>query len=173
MKQLWAPWRIKFITQPKSPECILCLKPQENRDRANLILYRAGHSFVMMNIYPYNNGHLMISPYEHISHLESIDDKILSDLMGTLKLSIKAVKLALSPEGMNIGLNLGKVAGAGIEDHVHFHLVPRWSGDTSFMAVIAEVRFIPEHLTATYDKLRPYFIQEDRVSSSSKRRKRK
>lgn len=173
MKQLWAPWRIKFITQPKSSKCILCLKPQENRDRANYILHRAGHSFVMMNIYPYNNGHLMISPYEHIGSLESIDNKILSDLMETLKLSIKAVKFALSPEGINIGLNLGKVAGAGIEDHVHFHLVPRWLGDTSFMAVMAEVRVIPEHLTATYDKLRPYFMQGDRGSSSPKRPKRK
>ena len=157
MKQLWAPWRIEFITQPKPSECILCLKPRENRDKENFILYRSRHCFVMMNIYPYNNGHLLISPYPHANTLEKMDGKVLADIMAVLKRSVKAVKQALSPEGINIGLNLGKVAGAGIENHLHLHVVPRWSGDTSFMAVMADVRVIPEHLKATYGKLRVFF----------------
>jgi len=157
MKQLWAPWRIKFITQPKPSGCILCLKPQEDRDRVNFILYRSRHCFVMMNIYPYNNGHLLISSYQHASTPEDLGDRVLLDMMRVLKHSMKAMKLALSPEGINIGINLGKVAGAGIDDHLHFHVVPRWHGDTSFMAVMAEVRVIPEHLKATYERLRHFF----------------
>ncbi len=161
MKQLWAPWRIEFITQAKPTECILCFKPRENRDRENFILYRARHCFVMMNIYPYNNGHLLISPYQHTSTLENLDSEILADMMGVLRRCVKVIKQALSSEGMNIGLNLGKVAGAGIENHLHFHIVPRWSGDTSFMAVMADVRVIPEHLKATYGKLRGLFPKEN------------
>jgi ATP adenylyltransferase len=157
MKQLWAPWRIEFIVQPKPTECILCLKPRENRDRENFILYRGRHCFVMMNIYPYNNGHLMISPYRHASTLEDLDNKVLADMMRVLKQCVKAIKQALSSDGINIGLNLGKIAGAGIENHLHFHIVPRWSGDTNFMAVMADVRVIPEHLKATYEKLHILF----------------
>jgi ATP adenylyltransferase len=111
----------------------------------------------MMNIYPYNNGHLLISPYQHASTPEMLDDKVLADMMGVLKRCVKAIKKELSPDGINIGSNLGKVAGAGIESHLHFHIVPRWSGDTSFMAVMADVRVIPEHLKATYGKLRTLF----------------
>jgi ATP adenylyltransferase len=167
MKQLWAPWRIEFIKQPKPNECILCIKPREHRDRNNFILYRGRYCFVMMNIYPYNNGHLLISPYQHTSTLESVENNVLLDMMGVLKQSLAAIKQALSPEGINIGLNLGKVAGAGIEDHLHFHVVPRWLGDTSFMAVAADVRVIPEHLKATYDKLRSFFPKEDHRLKSS------
>jgi ATP adenylyltransferase len=147
--------------KPKPPECILCTKPKENQDRANFILHRSRFCFVMMNIYPYNNGHLMISPYQHASSPEDLEDKILLDMMGVLKKSVEAIKRSLSPEGMNIGLNLGKAAGAGIADHLHFHLVPRWQGDTNFMAVMADVRVIPEHLKSTYDQLRSSFLKVD------------
>lgn len=172
MKQIWAPWRIEFITQPKPTECILCLKPREDRDRENFILYRGRHCFVMMNIYPYNNGHMMISPYQHASTPEDLGDKVLADMMGVLKRCVKAIKQELSPEGINIGLNLGKVAGAGIEDHLHFHIVPRWLGDTNFMAVMADVRVIPEHLKATYEKLRILFPRDTRMPPVPRRSRR-
>ncbi len=172
MKQIWAPWRIEFITQPKPTECILCLKPREDRDRENFILYRGRHCFVMMNIYPYNNGHMMISPYQHAGTPEDLDDKVLADMMGVLKRCVKAIKQELSPEGINIGLNLGKVAGAGIEDHLHFHIVPRWLGDTNFMAVMADVRVIPEHLKATYEKLRILFPRDTRMPPVPRRSRR-
>ena len=173
MKQLWAPWRIKFITQPKPSHCILCQKPREGRDRANFILYRSRHCFVMMNLYPYNNGHLLISTNRHASTPEHLGDQVLLDMMRVLKHSVKALNLALSPEGINIGINLGKAAGAGIDDHLHFHLVPRWQGDTSFMAVMAEVRVIPEHLKVTYDKLRPLFPKRNDPPAFRKKGRRK
>jgi ATP adenylyltransferase len=169
MKQLWAPWRIEFVTQPKASGCILCLKPREKRDTRNFILYRGRYWFVMMNIYPYNNGHLLISPYLHIGALEELPDRIFSDLQKVINYSVKAVKRALSSEGMNIGINLGKVAGAGIEDHLHFHLIPRWQGDTNFMPVLSEVRVIPEHLRATYNKLRTCFPRKTDSHGSRKK----
>ncbi len=162
MRQLWAPWRVEFITQPKPGGCILCSKPGENQDYDNYILHRAEHSFVMMNIYPYNNGHLLVSPYKHAATLDALDDSIMLDLMRTMRTGTDAVKRALSPEGINIGLNLGRTAGAGIEEHLHFHIVPRWHGDTSFMAVLAEVRVIPEHLRVTYEKLAACFPRSDK-----------
>ena len=170
MRPLWAPWRIDFIQSPKPSGCILCELPREKRDADNLILYRGRHSFVMMNLYPYNNGHLLISPYAHAAGLEALEDALLLDLMKTLKLSIQVVKEALSCEGMNIGINSGKAAGAGIADHLHWHLVPRWAGDTNFMASLGEVRVIPEHLKTTYGKLkglfpknRPRAVKKDRA----------
>jgi len=173
MKQLWAPWRIEFITKPKPSNCILCLKHQDDRDRANYILYRTAYCFVMMNIYPYNNGHLLISPYQHTRTLEGLNDPALSDLIRVLKRSSKAVQRALSPEGMNIGMNLGKVAGAGIADHLHFHIVPRWEGDTNFMAVMGEIRVIPEHLKGTYSKLRSFFPRYQNRQITPKNGKRR
>lgn len=160
MKTLWAPWRMEYILSDKGGECIFCVKPQEKKDRDNLILYRSSRSFVMMNRYPYNNGHLMVIPYLHTSTTENLSDEILLDFMKTMQFSLKCLRTAVRPEGFNIGINIGSVAGAGIEEHVHLHIVPRWAGDTSFMTATADVRVIPEHIIETYDKLLPFFSKQ-------------
>jgi len=157
MKQLWAPWRIDYIKGEKPSGCILCGKPKEKKDRANLILYRGKHGFVMMNLYPYNNGHMMVVPYEHVNTLEALSDEAAKNLMQMTKKSLAALRKAFRPEGANVGLNLGKAAGAGIEDHLHFHVLPRWNGDTNFMTSVADIRVIPEDLEETYRQLKPYF----------------
>ena len=160
MKPLWAPWRMDFILQNKSSApagCIFCVKPKEQQDRKNYILYRGAHVFVMLNIYPYNNGHLLISPYLHAKDLAQLDRAVQADLMAATQRSVTALAAAASPDGFNIGINLGKAAGAGIEDHLHIHVVPRWAGDTNYMPVLSETRVIPEHLDATYETLLPHF----------------
>ena len=157
MKRLWAPWRMQYIKKAKEGGCILCEKPKEDRDKENYILYRSAHSFVMLNTYPYNNGHLMVSPYAHSNSLEALSDDILLDMFKVTSLSTSVLKAAFSPEGFNIGMNLGKTAGAGIDDHLHIHIVPRWNGDTSYMPVISETRVLPEHLMDTYQKILPHF----------------
>lgn len=157
MKRLWAPWRIDYIRGEKPVGCILCDKPKEDRDKENLILQRGKHGFVMMNLYPYNSGHLMICPYKHVDTLENLSDEITDNLMQILKGSLTALRKTFNPEGSNVGLNLGKAAGAGIDDHVHFHIVPRWVGDTNFMTVVSESRVIPEDIDETYRLLKPHF----------------
>ena len=153
MKVLWAPWRMDYILSDKEQKCIFCELPKQDRDRENLILYRSSHNFVMMNRYPYNNGHIMVVPYLHVPALDGLGDEILLDFMKVTGHSIASIRKAFMPEGFNIGINIGKIAGAGMEDHMHLHMVPRWAGDTSFMTVFDEVRVIPEHVMSTYDKL--------------------
>jgi len=157
MKQLWAPWRIDYIRGEKPMACILCEKPNSKQDEVNHILHRGAEGFIMMNLYPYNNGHLMVSPYAHVNTLEALSDATTTNLMGMIKASLSALQKAFSPEGANIGLNLGKAAGAGIDDHLHFHVVPRWVGDTNFMTVVGDHRVIPEDINETYRLLKPYF----------------
>jgi len=157
MKRLWAPWRINYILGEKPLGCILCDKPKEKSDAENLILKYGKHGFVMMNLYPYNNGHLMVCPYEHVNTLEALPDEVLGGLMLMIKGTLAALRLAFSPEGANVGLNLGKAGGAGIDDHVHFHVVPRWEGDTNFMTVVGEHRVIPQDIDETYKLLKPHF----------------
>ena len=157
MKALWAPWRMEYILGKKEPECIFCSYPKKNNDRDNLILYRSAHNFVMMNKYPYNNGHIMVVPYIHTSTIDNLTDEVLLDFMKVTQYSLKCLKEAFRPEGFNIGINIGAVAGAGLEEHVHLHMVPRWAGDTSFMSVFGEIRVIPEYIMETYDKLYPVF----------------
>jgi ATP adenylyltransferase len=157
MKTLWAPWRMEYILSEKDRECIFCLKPSEKNDRENLVLYRSEKNFVIMNKYPYNNGHLMVVPYLHTSTLLGVPEDVLSALMLTTQYAVDCLKKAFSPEGFNVGINIGVTAGAGIEEHLHIHIVPRWAGDNNFMTVIGEVRVVPEHLLATYDKLYPVF----------------
>ncbi len=159
MEYLWAPWRMKYIKSSKSEGCIFCEKIKANQDEASLILTRGEHAFVMLNAYPYNNGHLMVSPYQHTSSLEGLPESTLLDLMRLTQRAMAALRAALKPEGMNIGVNIGKMAGAGIDAHVHLHIVPRWGGDTNFMPVAAEVRVIPQLLEETYRELAPYFKQ--------------
>jgi ATP adenylyltransferase len=157
MKVLWAPWRMEYILGEKEKYCIFCVKPHEKSDRDNLILYREKNVFVIMNKYPYNNGHLMVVPYFHTSSFEGLNPEMLNDVMRVTKYCVDCLAQAFHPEGFNIGINIGKAAGAGIEEHLHMHVVPRWGGDSNFMAVTGEVRMIPEHILDTYDKLYPVF----------------
>jgi ATP adenylyltransferase len=152
MKTIWAPWRIEYLTEEKEAGCIFCKKPKENKDRENLIIYRGETGFIIMNRYPYSNGHLMAVPYRHIRELRELNDRERSELMN---LVIKCVGIleVFKPDGFNIGMNLGRAAGAGIDDHIHFHIVPRWSGDTNFMPVIGDIKVMPEYLDKTYLKL--------------------
>ncbi len=165
MKQIWAPWRMDYIKGPKPAGCVLCEKHKTKRDQASLVLARGVHAFVMLNLYPYSNGHLMISPYAHADALEALPDAVMGDLVAWVRTSVVILKRAYKPEGINIGLNLGRAAGAGIDDHLHFHVVPRWGGDTNFMSVVAGTRVIPEGLDATYRLLKPYFSRRGRSPS--------
>jgi ATP adenylyltransferase len=157
MKQLWAPWRIDYILSKKEDTCIFCTMPSEQKDRDNLILQRGKHNYVIMNRYPYSGGHLMVVPYMHTSTLEGLNEETLSEMMMLTKSSLAHLTEVMRPEGFNTGLNIGTAAGAGIKEHLHMHLVPRWGGDSNFMAVMDEIRVIPEHLLATYDKLLAVF----------------
>ncbi len=157
MKVLWAPWRLEYILSKKPGGCIFCDMPREDRDEENLILYRGKHSYVIMNKYPYNNGHLMVVPYIHTPSLDNLEDNVLLELMKITKACIASLRKAYLPDGYNVGINLGKVAGAGIESHLHIQIVPRWAGDSSFMAVFGETRVIPEHIKETYRKLADIF----------------
>lgn len=159
MDVLWAPWRMEYIQSPekRGKNCLFCDKLKSTADRENLVLYRSIHSFVIMNPYPYNNGHIMILPNRHVPDLHGLEDVVLLDIMKVTEHSIDSLKRVFMPDGFNIGMNLGKVAGAGLGEHVHNHIVPRWTGDASFMAVLGEVRIIPEHLRTTYERLYPVF----------------
>lgn len=160
MEVLWAPWRMEYILSRKEDGCLFCRCASATDLKGSLVLYRSEHCFVMMNRYPYNNGHLMVAPYRHTGLLEALGPEEVADLMAVLKRSVKALKEAFSPHGFNLGANLGKVAGAGVEDHLHFHIVPRWEGDTNYMPVISSTRVIPEHLERTYERLLPFFGKE-------------
>ena len=155
--RLWAPWRIEYISAPKADGCIFCAKPDDDKDRKNLILHRGNHCVVLMNLYPYNNGHLMISPYEHVSNPTELDEDILHEIMEISTKSKAVLSEALKAEGFNFGANIGKAGGAGIEEHIHYHIVPRWTGDTNFMPVTGNSKVMVEGLLETYDKLKPGF----------------
>ena len=157
MERIFAPWRIRYIMSPKHEGCIFCDFPKENRDEERLIVYRGEKCFVMMNNYPYNPGHVMVAPYRHVGSLEELDESEALEIMKLSQRAVKVIRETMDPDGFNIGINLGKVAGAGIEDHIHLHIVPRWNGDTNFMPVIADVKIIPEAVEETYKKLRSGF----------------
>ena len=157
MERMWAPWRIEYIQMEKPEECILCGKPKQNNDELNQILYRGNKNFVMMNTYPYNPGHLMVAPYRHIADLGELTNEELHEHAEIVSQSIRILREAFNPAGFNIGMNMGKVAGAGIEEHIHTHIVPRWQGDTNFMPVMSDVRVVPEALAGTYQKLKNEF----------------
>ncbi len=165
MDKIWAPWRTQYILgikpenepveEPLDP-CVLCakFKASPEKDRANLVLHRGSRSFVMMNLYPYNSGHIMIVPYEHTGVFESLEPAVTTEMTLFLQKLLPIFKKTMNPDGFNMGMNLGHVAGAGIADHVHIHLVPRWNGDTNFMPVLADTKVISEHIEATYDRLK-------------------
>ncbi|HZA50607.1 MAG TPA: HIT domain-containing protein [Myxococcaceae bacterium] len=160
MQQLWAPWRGEIIQQKPPLGCIFCLFPAETgaeADRRNLIVARSERSFVILNRYPYNNGHLMVVPRRHTGDFASISSAEAADLNALMQRSTAVLNRAYRPEGMNLGMNLGKSAGAGIADHLHWHVVPRWVGDTNFMPVLADTKVMIEHLSSTFDTLEPLF----------------
>lgn len=157
MKRLWAPWRIDYILDEKSKECIFCAAQGQENERGSLILYRSHLSLVMLNRYPYTNGHLMVAPFRHTADLNELSSDEVIDLFDAVRLCKNVLQEAASPQGFNIGINLGKAAGAGVDEHLHIHIVPRWNGDTNFMSVIDDVRVMPENLACTYDRLYPGF----------------
>jgi len=160
MKRLWSPWRIEYILSEKPEGCIFCDKVLEEADSSNLILFRGEHCFVMMNRYPYNIGHLMVAPYDHVDMPSKLSPLALTEMMTITNLCLEVLKEIMQPDGFNLGMNLGASAGAGIRDHIHMHIVPRWTGDTNFMPVLAETHVIVESLERCYEKLRPGFDSE-------------
>lgn len=159
MKRLWAPWRMTYIKNVKREEegCVFCIKPAQTDDKENLLLFRGKKCFVLMNLFPYNNGHLMIIPYQHTSDILDIDKETSGEMWKLLCLSKKALTTVMNPDGFNTGMNIGRGAGAGIDQHIHMHIVPRWNGDTNFMPVIGDTKVISQALSETYDALKPYF----------------
>lgn len=152
MERIWAPWRMSYVSNNTSHQgCIFC--PSERGDRERLILARSDNSLMMLNRYPYTCGHLMVAPLRHLAELDDLEDAELLDLMNLLRKGRSLLQRVVNPDGFNIGLNLGKAAGAGVEEHLHIHVVPRWNGDSNFMTVVGDVRVIPEGLMAAYDQL--------------------
>ncbi len=153
MERIWAPWRIEYIQMKKPKNCMLCAKPGQKEDARNYILHRTDKNFIILNSYPYNLGHLMVATYRHVADLENLTAEERSEHFELVSQSVAVLKQVFGPSGFNIGINLGKAAGAGIEDHVHTHVVPRWQGDTNFMTVLADARVLPEALADVYQKL--------------------
>ncbi|MFA5727931.1 MAG: HIT domain-containing protein [Candidatus Neomarinimicrobiota bacterium] len=157
LDKLWAPWRIGYITNPKAEGCFLCEYSADSDDKKHLILHRGKSAFVIMNYYPYNNGHLMVAPYQHVRNLNDLDESTRLEIFDLIDKSCQILHDSLNAEGFNVGLNLGSVAGAGLKDHLHFHIVPRWTGDTNFMPITGHTKVLREGLTETWQRLRPKF----------------
>ena len=157
MERLWAPWRMEYIrtTGGDDEGCFLCEKPQEDDPERALVLLADGDGLVMLNAYPYNPGHLLVAPRRHVAELEDLSPDELAAVGTLLQRAVAALRTAIGPNGFNLGMNLGRIAGAGLPDHLHWHVVPRWSGDTNFMPIVGETRVLPEMLVDTYAKLKP------------------
>lgn len=160
MNVLYSPWRMDYILSQKADECIFCVKPQTDDDAKQFIVYRSSYCFVILNVYPYNNGHIMVVPFKHVSSLNLLETDELNDLFQTVSLCEHVLRKVYKPDGMNIGINIGKTAGAGIEEHIHVHIVPRWQGDVNFMNSIGGVRVIPEAFERTYQMIKEQFDNE-------------
>jgi ATP adenylyltransferase len=161
-----------YILEKKKRGCIFCKKPTERKDKKNLILHQGDDAFVIMNKFPYNNGHLMVVPKRHCLDMAQLDDRELQELSYLLKVSTQVLKRCLHPHGFNIGMNIGKVGGAG-EEHIHFHIIPRWTGDTNFMPVLSETKIVPEYLEETYQKLHSAFRDLFRRERDQKGRRKR
>ena len=162
MDYLWSPWRYRYVSQGvKNDSCIFCekAKADPSQDRNNLVLFRGRANFIILNLYPYTTGHVMIAPYAHVGNLTEADAPTLAEMMTLSQRLQSALESSYHPEGYNLGMNLGRCAGAGIEGHIHLHVLPRWSGDSNFMTVVGETRVEPEDLQTTYDKLIPFFAK--------------
>lgn len=161
MERLWSPWRAKYIASggdPQAEGCVFCrLANNKENDETNFVVHRAENVFIALNLYPYISGHLLIIPYLHTGEFDSLPKEISDEMMDLAKRSQTVLREVYSPDGFNMGMNLGSPAGAGIVDHVHIHMLPRWGGDTNFMTTVAEARVLPEDLTTTYAKLRGRF----------------
>jgi ATP adenylyltransferase len=159
-ERIWAPWRLPYVkgaAKDSEQECIFCTKPAADDDEANLIVHRGERSFVLLNLYPYTNGHLMIAPFEHLASLPELDGGTLTEMMALTQRAMRVLENAFAPHGYNVGFNQGRVAGAGLEHHIHMHVVPRWGGDTNFMPVLADTRVMPQTLEQSYEVLRDGF----------------
>jgi ATP adenylyltransferase len=157
--RLWAPWRLQYLKGDKPDECIFCTRPAMHDDERALIAYRGDSCYVMLNAFPYASGHVMVAPYEHVSDLRQLGDRAAAEFMALTQRSLGAVEHVYSPEGFNLGVNLGAVAGAGFAGHVHQHVVPRWKGDTNFMPVVGDTLVLPEVLPDSWAKLRDAFAE--------------
>ncbi len=153
MEKLWAPWRIKYVQAAKTRGCIFCQKAKQKRDAKNYIILRGKTVFSMLNIYPYNNGHLMVAPYRHIGQPDKLNEQETAELFSMVNDSVRKLRAKLKPQGFNIGMNIGKAAGAGIDKHLHVHVVPRWEGDTNFMPIISGTRVLAQSLDELYRML--------------------
>lgn len=154
MERIWAPWRLQYIEMPRQESCIFCANVAQSEDRSNYILYRGRHNFIILNLFPYNPGHAMVVPYRHIDTVEALTGEEVMEHWELLQKTLRAMRLTLRPAGFNLGMNLGRVAGAGIDSHIHTHVVPRWGGDTNFMPVVASTKVMSEALSSVYDKLK-------------------
>ena len=157
-ERIWAPWRLRYVKDAnKSSECVFCTKPELGDDREALIVHRGERCFVILNLYPYTSGHLMVMPFEHLGRLQDVDPGITAEMMDLAQQAMRRMEEVYSPEGFNLGLNQGRVAGAGVEGHIHLHVVPRWAGDNNYMPVLADTRVMPQSLEESYDALRGGF----------------
>lgn len=161
MDYLWSPWRYRYISKADrkdtGDDCVFCEKLRENRDEENLILHRGQFNFVILNLYPYSSGHLMVVPNAHISTLDELPSEAAHELFDLTQTAVRHIRQVYKPQGLNVGMNLGECAGAGIAGHIHMHVLPRWPGDANFMTTIGETRVIPEDLADTYLKLKAAF----------------
>ena len=156
-ERIWAPWRLPYVkgaSKDPEEECIFCAKPAADDDEANLIVHRGERCFVILNLFPYTNGHLMVAPYEHLATLSDLDADTLAEMMRLTQRAMAALEERYEPHGYNVGFNQGRVAGAGVEHHIHMHVVPRWGGDTNFMPVLADTRVMPQTLEDSYAVLK-------------------
>jgi ATP adenylyltransferase len=156
-QRLWAPWRLAYIKGPKPDECIFCAAEAAGDDESVHVVHRGERCFVMLNTFPYNNGHVMVAPYAHLPSIEELGEPVLLELMTLTQRCLAALRDTYAPEGFNIGINQGRIAGAGVEDHVHLHVVPRWGADTNFMPVIGSTRVLPQSLSDSWAALRESF----------------
>lgn len=154
--RIWAPWRLEYVKDAAKDEesgCIFCTKPAAGDDRGSLIVHRGRLAFVILNLYPYTNGHLMVAPYEHIGRLQDLAGETVAEMMTLSQQAMRVLEESFNPHGFNVGINQGRVAGAGVEHHIHLHVVPRWGGDTNFMPVVADTRVMPQTLDQTFEAL--------------------
>ncbi len=159
-QRIWAPWRLPYVkdaSKDSEAECIFCIKPAEDDDEANLIVHRGERCFVILNLFPYTNGHLMIAPYDHLPTLRELEADTVAEMMALTQRAMVVLDEKYDPQGYNVGVNQGRVAGAGYEGHIHLHVVPRWAGDTNYMPVLADTRVMPQSLEQSYEALKGAF----------------
>lgn len=169
MKKLWAPWRLSFILGPRSKGCLFCQLPKAKTDRKNLIIYRGRYHYIILNRFPYNNGHLMVVPFRHVKDLQRLTPGENAEMMDLCGVAARVLDKTMHPQGYNLGMNLGLAGGAGIRNHLHMHLVPRWNGDTNFMPILSETKVLVEHIDDTYERLAPAIEKDMKQKRKAKK----